>query len=811
MFGVAQDLRLAVRHLVRTPLVGLVTIASLAVGLGAFTSSFTLINALFLRPLPFPAPEQLVSLQATSKGDSGPHAFSWATVQDLAAKATTLQAVGGWTDRPLSLGDAGEAAPELLAGQLVSAGFFQALGTKASLGRLLTPEDDAPGAPAVMVMSHGLWTRRFGASPSVLGQSVRLNGQSFTVVGVAERGFHGPSVTVARDAWVSVSQQPRILPGRALLESRQSVWLEVLARVKEGTSAKQAAAELDALGQALALAHPDTLRDHGIRLQALGGVEPEMQGPVMAVAAVLFAAAGLILLIACVNVAGVLLARAVSRRSELAVRLALGAGQGRLIRQLLTEALLLFTLGGAAGLLVSVWATDALLALEPPIPVRFALDVQPDVRVLLFALGTALACGLVFGLLPALRGARGDLLPALRGDASGSRRGSRLRSAFVVGQVALALVLLTGSGLLMRAVQHARGLELGFRPDGVAVASLDLRTGGLDAQHGAVFLNELTARLSAMPGVETVGLASIVPLEMGRKTEVLNVPGQTPPPGAPGFAVDFAELSPGTFAVLGIPLVAGRDMSTTDAPGAPRVAVVNEAFVRRYLPEGSALGRSVTLDKDSVQVVGVVKDAMVHDWGAAPRPAVWVPLAQSYSAHTSVLVRAQGGDEARAVLLLREALRAQQPTVAALQLEPLRHYIGMALLPQQIAGSVAGVLGAIGLLLASLGLYGVVAYAVSVRTRELGIRMALGARGDEVVGLVLRQGLRLALIGVAVGTGLALAVGQGLRGMLMGVSPADPLTLGSLALLLVAVALFASWLPARRASRVNPLSALRAE
>ncbi|QSQ21795.1 ABC transporter permease [Pyxidicoccus parkwayensis] len=811
MFGVTQDLRLALRQLVRTPLVGAVAIASLAIGLGAFTTSFTLINALFLRPPPFTAPEQLLTLEATSTDGSSRGGFSWPTVMDLAEHASTLQAVGAWADRPLSLGDTEASAPQLVAGQLVSAGFFQVLGIHPALGRLLTREDDAAGAAPVVVLGHGLWMRRFAANPAVLGTTVRLNGQPFTVVGIAPPGFHGPTVTVSREAWVSVSQQPRILSGRALLEARGSHWLEGIARVKDGVSPRTAEAELAALGDSLALANPDTLRNRGIRAHALGSVEREMQQPLSALAAVLFVAAVLILVIACVNVSGVLLARAIARRREIAVRLALGAGRRRVVRQLLTEALLLFVLGGAGGLLLSVWATDALLAFEPPIPVHLAVDLRPDARVLLFAFLSALSSGVLFGLLPSLRGAHGDLLPALKMDVSGHKKGSRLRAFFVVGQLAFTLVLLSGSGLLIRAVQHTRGLELGFRPDGVAMASVDLRTGGLDAQQGPAYWSALVERLSALPGVEAAGLASVVPLDMGRRTESLQVPGQTPPPGETAFDVDYSELTPGTFALLGIPLEQGRDVSTADSAQSQRVAVVNQAFVRRFLSEGSPVGRTLTLGKAQVEVVGVVRDAMYHDWGNAPRPAVWVPIAQSYTGNAAVLLRTRDGDETRALTLLREGLSMQAPGLAPMMARPLREHMGLALLPQKVGGTVAGVLGLVGLLLASLGLYGVVAYAVTVRTRELGIRMALGATGGEVVGLVLRQGLSLALVGVAVGVGLALAVGQALRGMLAGLSPADPLTVGGIALLLIGVAILASWLPARRASRVNPLVALRTE
>jgi predicted permease len=811
MFGVTQDLRLALRLLLRTPLVGAVAILSLAVGLGAFTSSFTLVNALFLRPPPFTAPEQLLTLQATSTEGSPRSAFSWPTLLDVAEHASTLQAVGAWADRPLSLGDTEGAVPELVAGQLVSAGFFQVLGIKPVLGRLLTPEDDAAGAAPVAVLGHGLWTRRFGANPAVLGATVRLNSQSFTVVGITPPDFHGPSVTVSREAWVSVSQQPLILPGRALLEARGGGWLEAIARVKEGVSPRAAEAELAALGHSLALAHPDTLRNRGIRAHSLGNVERELQQPLSALAAVLLVATGLILVITCVNVSGVLLARAIARQREIAVRLVLGAGRGRLVRQLLTEALLLFVLGGAGGLLLSVWATDALLAFELPIPVHIALDLRPDARVMLFALLSALACGVLFGLLPSLRGARGDLMPVLKGDAAGNKRGSRLRAFFVVSQLAFTLVLLTGSGLLMRAVQHTRGLELGFRPDGVVMASVDLRTGGLDPQHGPAYWSALVERLSALPGVEAAGLASVAPLDMGRRTESLEVPGLPPPPGETAFEVDYSELMPGTFALLGIPLVQGRDVSAADGAESLHVAVVNQAFVRRYLPEGNPVGRTLTLGKAQVQVVGVVRDAMYHDWGDAPRPAVWAPIAQSYTGNAAVMLRTRDGDEARALALLREGLRVQEPVLAPMMMRPLREHMGLALLPQKVGGTVAGVLGLVGLLLASLGLYGVVAYAVSVRTRELGIRMALGASGEEVVGLVLRQGLRLALVGVAMGVGPALVVGQALRGMLVGLSPADPLTVGCLALVLIGVAVFASWLPARRASRVDPQVALRAE
>jgi len=662
-------------------------------------------------------------------------------------------------------------------------------------------------------VSHALWQRRLGGDPGIVGQTIRLNGFPFTVVGVAPEGFQGHFVGFPFDVFVPLSMAAQAAPDEDLA-ARDAQWLELVGRLSPGVSRAQAQAGLAGIMAGLAREHPQTLRGASVDVRAMTGVDDSLRRGVVGFLALVQVAGLLVLLIACVNLAGLLLARAAGRARELAVRMALGAGRGAIARQLMTETLGLFVLGGVAGVAVAFWTADLLHAFLPtafPIPLRF--DLRLDGRVLTFAAAVTALTGLVCGLVPALQASRVDPLPALKDSRLAGTPRLRLRSALVAGQVALTTLLLVGAGLFLRTLQTARTIDPGFDTEGVHAARLDLTllarggSGGAGERPPLTFYDQLIAGLAAEPGVESASLATSIPLRsLAPPTADVRADGPVSA-SEPGLTAALSAVTPAYFETLRVPLVTGRAFVSADTPTSRPVAVVNETLARRVWPGRSPVGERLWQGAAQRQVVGVVRDVKVRSLGEDPQPQIYVPLAQGFRPRARLLVRGEG-DLAAAV---RRQVATLAPDLPVMESSPLREAITFALFPQRMAAAIAGALGALGLALAATGLYGVVAYSVSQRTREMGVRLALGARRSDVMALVLGRGLRLTLAGVAAGGVLAAALTPAVRGMLHGVSPTDGPTFLAVGLLMTAVAALASYLPARRASRVDPLVALRYE
>jgi macrolide transport system ATP-binding/permease protein len=653
---------------------------------------------------------------------------------------------------------------------------------------------------------------------------VRLNGHPFTVVGVAPPGFTGLLRGFEAELWVPLMMQGRAVPGSSDLTERGNRSLLVMGRLRPGVTIEQAQSRFDAVAASLHETHRDSWTDvrsqpRAITLVAESGARlfPQARGPVVLFVALLMTVVGLVLLIACVNVASLLLARASARRKEIAVRLAVGAGRARLVRQLLTESLLLSALGGGAGLMLAAWGTDLLLAFEPPVPVPIALDLGIDWRVLGFAFAVTLLTGALIGVTPALAATRPDLASALKEDAGAAGAApqrARLRRVLVVAQVTLSLVLLTGAGLFVRSLQNAGAIALGFDRTNLSVMSFDLQLQGYDEPRGRAFCRQVIERVRALPGVTAASLATQVPLGLFSGTRKgITIAGYDALAGE-DMEIDTSSVGPDYFRAMRIPVLRGRAFTERDAQGAAGVVIVNQTFARRYWPDRDPLGQRIQMGgggdpgTPSLEVVGVAADGKYVTLGEEPRPFFYLPLDQDHASSLTLLVRTTG-DPAAALPALRAAIHEIDRDLPVYDAKSMSDHLALSLLPARMAGAVLGVFGLVALALAALGLYGVVSYSVSQQTREIGVRLALGARPRDVLRHIVAQGMRLTAIGIALGLVIAAAVARLLSSLLYGVSPSDPVTFGAVALLLAAVALLACYLPARRAAAVEPMVALR--
>ena len=802
-----QSLRRAARSLGRAPGSSVAIVLTLSLALGANAAVFAIVNAVVLKPLPgIASPDRLVNVHRTDEDGSTFQSFSLPDYLDLRERARPAADLAAFNGRGLAFGERG--STELVGGQLVSGNYFAVLRTTPYLGRLLSDADDrVEGEAPVAVISHSLWQRRFGSDPAVVGHAVRLNGFAFTIIGVTPEGFRGHFVGFPFDVWVPLAMARQAAPEENPHE-RQSDWLEAVARIEPGLA-------VSAAGQALAVAaarvsgeQPAGSRRFGVDVRPLSGIDDSLRGPVLLFLGLLQLVAALVLLIAGVNVAGLLLARSTGKRRDTAVRLALGASAPQVATQPLVESLLLSSLGAAGGLLVALWSRDILVGLLPQFPVPLFFDLNFDGRVLAFtALGT-LVLAAVSSLAPALQAIRLDVVAALKDSQAGAGRPARLRRILATSQVALSMVLLVTGGLFLRTLERSRRLDPGFDPTSVYVTRLDLSLLARSEAEGRVFYERLLERVAAAPGVSSASLARSLPLGFGSLSTRVKLGRDGEP--EEGHPVDLTPVSPGYFATLRIPLVAGRDFGTTDDARATKVAVVSEAFARRFWPGGEAVGEVVRQGTVALRIVGIARDTAHRRLGEEPRLLLYLPLAQSYAARQAVLVRA-GGDPASAAAVVRDAVRILEPDLPLLESMPLRQFMAVSLFPQRLAGVVTGAIGTLGLLLSMVGLSGVVALAVASRTREMGVRLALGARGADVVGLVLREGLGLALRGMALGLVAAVALAPALRSLLSGVGPLDPVAFLGTSALLAACAFVATFVPARRAARVDPLQALRSE
>ncbi|HEV3469184.1 MAG TPA: ABC transporter permease [Pyrinomonadaceae bacterium] len=812
-----KDIRFALRRLLKSPGFLLTAVASLALGVGANTAIFSLVNTALLRPLPAHRPERLYSLAVSGAGGSM-LAFSYPAYRDYRDRSgEVLSGLFATRLAPMSLSRGGD--NQRLWGYLVTGNYFDVLGVAAERGRTFTPEEDAaPLTHPVAVISHACWRHRFGSDPDVVGREITLNGRAFRVVGVAPEGFKGTEVVYTPEIWVPMMMQEWVEPGNAWLERRTTQNIFATGRLRDGVSPEQAEAALNLLAAQLGREHPETDEGQKITLMPPGFIVPQLRGAVLSFAAVLMGVVGLVLLLACVNLANLLLARAQGRRREIAICLAMGAGRFRLVRQLLTESAVLALAGGAVGLLLAVWILDLVAAFKPPIDIPVWIDLAVDWRVMLFALGASLLTSLVFGLAPALQATRPELIPALKDLGAQAGRGrSRLRSGLVVAQVALSLVLLVAAGLVVRALQQLQTASPGFEVENGLVLNYDLARQGYEQPRGEQFHRQVVERVEALPGVRSASLTDLFPLSLNYSSTNVQAEGQAAARGANVPQAMVASVGPDYFPTMGIPLLAGRDFAPTDDAEAPRVVVVNEALARRFFPgpdpAAAAVGRRLTFggpEGPFSQIVGVARDGKYWTMGEAPQPFVYFPLAQSYSSTVTMVVRAEG-DPAALAAAVRRAVRDLDPNLPLYDVKTIEEHLALSLFPARVAATLLGAFGLLALLLAAVGVYGVVSYAAARRTREIGIRMALGAQAADVLRLVGGRGMLLVAAGVAVGLLAALALTRFMESLLYGVSATDPAVFALVVALLGFVALLACYVPARRATKVDPVVALRHE
>ncbi|MEO6725679.1 MAG: ABC transporter permease [Blastocatellia bacterium] len=807
-----QDLRYGARMLVKKPGFTLIAVLTLALGIGANTVIFSIVNTALLRPLPIAEASQVVSLNNAEEGRMFA-TFSYPNYRDMRDRNEVFAGLIAYRFAPLSISHDG--VNERLWGYAVSGNYFQVLGVGAAQGRVITVDDDRlPGAHPVTVLSHTCWLQRFGSRPDIVGKEVIANGRGYTVIGVAPPGFYGTESIAAPEMWFPMAMQAQIEVGNNWLEARGVENIFVQGRLKPGVSVARAQSAMNATMLQLEREYPADNEGKRVVITNPGMMGGMMRGPVMGFSGLLMGVVGMVLILACTNLANLLLARATERRREIAVRLALGAGRWRLIRQLLTESVLLAVAGGVLGLLLASWLTDLAVGLKPPVDVPLLIDLHLDYRVLLFTALLSLATGVLFGLLPAWQATKADLVSALKEELSfGSRRQSRLKNGLIVFQVALSLVLLIGGGLMLRSLQRAQTIDLGLDPHNAVEVSFDLRLQGYDAARGKEALKQLLDRVRAMPGVRGAGVADLVPVDLHFGSSPLYLDDRAPERNATIPRALTNRISPGYFAAMSTRLVGGREFNEQDSDQSPRVAIINETFARRFFAGEDPIGKSFRMggtDAPKLQVVGVAQDGKYANFNETPKPFVYRPLWQSAIGTTSLIVRADT-DPQKLIAAVRRELQRLDANLPISSAKTMTEHLALPLLPARFAAAAMGSFGLLALLLAAIGLYGVISYSVAQRTREIGVRIALGAQSRDVMKLILGQGMAVALAGVAIGLAASFALTRLMKMLLFGVSATDPLTFGGIALLLTVVALLACWIPARRAAKVDPMIALRYE
>ena len=801
-----QDFRLAFRRLKQSPGFAFAAIITLTLGIGANTVTFSAINKLLLHPLPVERPEELVSLNSNRAVANQ----SYPNYKDLRDRNQSLAGLIGIRVAPVNMSQSNNNAH--VWGYEVTGNYFEVLGVRALLGRTLTPADDQKiGAHPVVVLSYSSWKSRFAGDPAVIGKPVKINGLGYTVLGVMPAGFFGTELVFRPEFWVPIAMEPQIEPGNAWINERGDWNLWTVARLKPGVTRQQAESDLNTVAAQMGREIPD-LQGLRIYLTPPGLIGDTLRGGVIGFAAVLMGLAGLVLLIACVNLASLLLARASDRAREIALRLALGAGRWRLVRQLLSESFLISLAGAAGGLLLAVWLVDALAAWRPPIDVPITMDFAIDRRVLAFTAAAGFLTTLLFGLAPALQAARTDLIPALKNAAFKTRfRSWHLREILVTSQIALSVILLVGTVLVVRSLQRALTINLGFNPQNAVAVAVDLGLAGYNEARGREFQHGLIDKVSALPGIQSAAFANSLPLSLDQSNTSVFAEGKpVPRPGEVPEAC-YYMVGPGYFHAIETRLVAGRVFDQHDQKDSRHVAIVNQAFAARLFPNENALGKRFRSGgSDWTEIVGIVENGKYESLSDGLKLALFWPASQHYNATTTVVARSALPSD-QVVRMIQRAVHDLDPTLPFYQAGSLDDHLGVPLLPARLAASMLGAFGVLAIVLAATGVYGVMAYAVSRRKREIGIRIAIGASRPQVMRLVLIRTSILLAVGTALGTLAALAIGGRFSPILYGVSPRDPVTFALAALLMAVIAFIAAWLPARRATLIEPSSALREE
>ena len=808
---VFQDLRYGVRMLGTHPGFAAVAIVTLALGIGANTAIFSILDQLLIRTLPVDEPHRLVAFVSDANGEPG--IFSYPAYANLRDQNDVLSGVVAFVQRPFTVSDGN--MTERVTGEIVSGNYFDVLGVRPALGRFFLPEEDRTARlHAVVVIGHALWRRRFDANPAALGKTIAVNANSYTIVGVAPPDFKGITPATESEIYLPAMMAGPLhgMPNDALLTTPNAGWLRLLGRLKPDIPRAQAQAALEVLaanpqtdiiakkpgGPKSALMLMDGSRGHTYRVRDLTQPLTLMMGVV-----------GFVLLIACANVANLLLARASTRSREIAVRLAVGASRLRIVRQMLTESSILAVLGGGAGLVIAYELVGLLQRFQPPTShVPRTLDGAFDSRTLGFTLVLSVLTGLVFSLAPALQASGRDVVSGLKKDAPGYAGGARrlsVRNLLVVAQVALSLVVLVGAGLFMKSLRALQAVDPGFEAANVVTASFSLDLNGYDRTRGRGFIATVVERVSALPGVEAVSLGHIVAFSDSFWFASAQIDGYQPQPGE-RMGFDINVVSPNYFATLGTPLVSGREFTAQDSEAAPKVIVINEVMARRYWPGQDAVGKRTSRG----DVVGVVRNTREKGLVTDPRPTIYMPVQQSYVPQLTLHVRTATDPDAMVATVRRE-VQALDPTLPLYNVRTLADQRDGSLYTERVAAALLALFGAVALTLAAVGLYGVLSYSVTARTREMGIRLAQGAQPRDLLTLVVGQGMRLTAVGLVIGVAAAFALTRLIERLLFGVTPTDPLTFIGVPLLLAAVALAACWIPARRATRMDPLAALRYE
>ena len=817
-----QDLRYGLHKLLKNPGFTTVAVLALALGIGANSTIFSLANSVFLRQLPVPQSNRLVWL-FTERDDN----VSYPDYVDYSHQTDIFSGVLAYDWVALNMGSSGQA--DRVQGDLVSANYFEVLSVNVERGRSFLPEEDqTPGAAPVAVISHALWRDHFGSDQNVIGKTVILNGQQFAIVGVAPAGFVGTEEAFPRDVWVPLSMRAQVRSGimgaggnQNPFTDRNARWFTTMARLKPDVSLQQAQSRMDYLAAQLASAYPETNANRHITIYIAGNGRPIFRTMLLPVTWILLTTVGLVLLISCANVANLLLARATARRKEIAIRLALGASRGRLVRQLMTESVLLALLGGCAGLVLSFWITNLLMALKPSVPLPININVRTDWRVMVFTFLFSLLAGIIFGLVPALQASKPDVVPVLKDERSAFGHGRNLfslRNILVIAQVALSLVVLVAAGLFLRSLRNAQAISPGFAATQVLGMSLDTGAQGYDETRSRLFYEQLVNRVQALPGVRAASIAQSAPLSY-LYAPALAVPtiveGHEPPAGENPPVIGKNTVGPKYFQTLGIPILRGRDFTAEVQEGAPKVVIINETMARRFFANEEPLGRRLRVMRRggqpvSCEIIGVVGDSKYLSLGEDPRPYMFFPFQQNSWPVMTLLVRADSNPK-NLIAAIRQQVKTLDDNLPPFNVVTLAENIDISLFPARFGALLLGGFGVLALVLATVGIYGVMSYSVSQRTHEIGIRMALGAQVNNVLRLVVGQGMLLALVGVAVGLAAAFAVTRVVKNLLYGVSATDLATFAVITLLLFVVALLACYVPARRATKVDPLVALRYE
>ncbi|MFY9730835.1 MAG: ABC transporter permease [Candidatus Acidiferrales bacterium] len=809
-----QDVRYSLRMIAKAPGYAAIAILTLALGIGANTTIFSWINSTLLNPIPgLASPNEVVAL-SLGRGTDNPFPFTYPDFESMRDGQQSFVGITAANIAPMSL--TGKGKPERVWGMVASANYFDLLGVRPILGRGFLPEEDTkPGGAPVAVISYRLWQTHFGANPDVVGQTLEINQHSYTIVGVAPAVFQGSQTGLRSEIWIPIMMEEQLMPQGDLLHDHHYFWLTALGRLKPGVRPEQAQEEMTLRLKREAKNYPEEHKGHDSV-----SVYPLWRNPFGAnqflstLLPMLMTIAGLVLLLACANVANLMLVRSVARRREIAIRLSLGANRWRLVRQLLVESLILALAGGLVAFAITLWSAGTFMKFVPKTDFPISLGMRVDHTVLLATIVISVLTGVIFGILPALRASGEAPIAVLKedtGSASGGMRKARLASALVVAQISLSLLLLICAGLFIRSFMSAQQINPGFNAHNVLIATYDLFTGGYSEASGVEFDRQLVAKLQAQPGIQSVALSSRVPLGFGGGSTAVNPEGYVSQANE-SMETQVAIVTPNYFQTLQIPLVKGRDFTPQDTKSSQRVVIVSETFVNRYWPNQEALGKQLNSDltHEWFTVIGVARDSKVNGLNEKPTPFLYLPQYQVYRATMIALARTNG-DPLAAGKTVEKTIHELNADLVVFDITSLELREQIASFGQRVAGTFVGAFGLLALVLAAVGIYGVTSYTTRQRTHEIGIRMTLGASKRDVLRLVLGHGLRLTLIGVGLGLAASFALTRFLTSLLLGVTSTDALTFSSVALLLCAVALFACFIPARRAMRVDPMVALRYE